>query len=104
MRRGRKFTAKNRTARALAKLEQNIGYELLAKEAIKGLDTPVSIHVHSRRKRLLDVDNISAKAAIDGIVLTGLLPADTPEIVKDVTHSQEKSKIEETIISIYRAE
>lgn len=59
-----------------------------------------SIHVHSVRKRLADADGISAKAAIDGLVLAGLLPDDSPKYVKAVTYSQEKGSPEKTIMEI----
>ena len=55
----------------------------------------VRIHVHSVRKRLADPDGISAKAAIDGIVEAGVLKDDSPEEIKEVLFSQEKTKGEE---------
>jgi len=81
-------------------LEQNPSNAPLGKEETEGEDSPVSIHVHSIRKRLTDADGISAKAAIDGLVNAGVLPDDSPKYVKQVTYSQEKGKQEETIITI----
>lgn len=75
----------------------------MAKKKDKGFDSPVSIHVHSRRFRLCDADGISAKAAIDGIIKAGILPDDSPEYVKEVRYTQEKIKkpeYEETIITL----
>lgn len=71
-------------------------------DALKGqfADLPVSIHIHSIRKRPTDADNISAKAAIDGIVKAGILSDDNHKIVKSVTHSQEKGEPEKTIITV----
>lgn len=63
----------------------------------------VNIHIHSKRKRLVDPDGISGKAIIDGLVKAGVLKNDSPEYVAEVTHSQEKIKkgeTEETIIDI----
>ncbi len=60
--------------------------------------------MHSRRKRLVDVDGVSAKSVIDGITASGLLVDDTTKYIKEVSYSQEKCKkgeAEETIISIY---
>ena len=56
--------------------------------------------MHSIRKRLTDADGVSAKAAIDGLVLAGILPDDSPKYVKEVTYSQEKGDPEKTIIEI----
>ena len=76
----------------------------LEKEKGKGLDSccfgKVRLFIHSRRHRLCDADGISAKALIDGLVNCGLLKDDSPEYVESVSYSQEKSKIEETIITI----
>jgi Holliday junction resolvase RusA-like endonuclease len=81
-------------------MEQTFINESLGEEKMQRLDTPVSIHVHSIRKRLTDADGVSAKATIDGLVHAGLLQDDSPEFVKEVSYSQEKGKEEETIITI----
>ena len=91
---------KNNTAFPLADLEQNTCDAPLVKEKIKRLDSPIRIHVHSLRKRLTDADGISAKAVIDGLVLAGILPDDSPKFIKEVTYSQEKAKEEKTIITL----
>jgi len=52
------------------------------------------------RKRLIDVDNISAKAVLDGLVHAGVLVDDGPEFVASVTTKQLWSKEERTIIQI----
>jgi len=73
----------------------------MEKKTDKGHGTPVNIHVHSRRTRLTDEDGVSAKYAIDGLVIGGLLPDDRKEYVSGVSYSQEKTKgAEETIITI----
>jgi len=54
------------------------------------INTPHDLRVHSYRKRLIDIDNINAKAAIDGLVLTGLLQDDSPQYIKKITYTQEK--------------
>ena len=75
----------------------------MAKKEITPFDSRVSIHIHSRRKRLVDADGVSAKAAIDGIVHSGLLKDDSSEYVEEVSYSQEKiqkGEEEETIITI----
>ncbi len=61
---------------------------------------PVTIFVHSIRKRMCDMDGISAKAVIDGLVKEGVLWDDNPCFVKEVRFTQEKGKEEKTIITI----
>jgi len=74
----------------------------------KGADKSKEVHpryrirVHSKRRRRTDSDGISVKAAIDGLVRGGLLGDDSPDWISQTpTQSQEKSKVEETIIEIY---
>ena len=50
------------------------------------------VHVHSIRKRLADIDGISAKAAIDGIVKSGLLEDDSAKQIRQIKFTQEKCK------------
>ncbi len=52
------------------------------------------------RNRLIDIDNISCKSAIDGLVHAGVLPDDSPEHVSEVTIKQLKAKVERTIITV----
>lgn len=81
-------------------LEQALSHATLGADELKAFDTPVSIKVHSVRKRLADSDGISAKAVIDALVLGGLLKDDSPEFVKEVSYSQEKGETEYTVITI----
>jgi hypothetical protein len=82
-------------------LEPAFGDESMGTEKGERLDKKCRIHIHSRTKRLADADGRSGKAAIDGIVLAGILPNDNPKYVKEVSHSQEKVfGKEETIITI----
>ena len=75
----------------------------MAQDEVKELDKRCCIHIHSRRFRLADADGISGKAAIDGIVNSGLLPDDSSKYVEEVTYSQEKvskKEGEETVITV----
>ena len=83
---------KNNPTVSLADLEPDIGDAPLGPKKIKRLDTPVCIHIHSLRKRLADIDGISGKAALDGMVKAGIFPDDSAKYIKSVTHSQEKTK------------
>lgn len=67
---------------------------------VRSYNQAVHIHIHSIRKRPVDPDGVSAKAAIDGIVEAGVLRDDTPEFVKAVTFSQEKGSEEKTVITL----
>jgi len=91
---------RDNTTAAAADMESNFSHEPLGQEKITRFTSPVRCHIHSIRKRLADVDGISGKAILDGIVKTGLLKSDTTEQIVEVTYSQEKGETEETIITI----
>jgi Holliday junction resolvase RusA-like endonuclease len=59
-----------------------------------------TVRILSFRKRLCDIDNISAKHVIDGLVKAEILPDDTPTFVKEVIYRQFSSKEERTIIQV----
>lgn len=92
---------RNRVAVTATYLEPDTCNAPLAKKKAAGHAAPCRIHVHSLRNRLADIDGISAKAAIDGIVHAGILDDDSPEFLQSVSYSQEKTKgREETRITI----
>ncbi len=93
----------NKTTHTAPNVEQNSRNALHGEKEVERFTTRVDIHIHSKRKRLVDPDGISAKAVIDGLVLSGLLADDTPEEIRNVTYSQEKAKDEETIITVTEA-
>lgn len=86
----KKARSKNSSTYTIAHLECYFRDEPLAKEKVKRVDTPVCIYIHSKRKRLTDADGVSAKAAIDGLVISGILEDDNTEYVTRVEYSQEK--------------
>ena len=55
-------------------------------------DTPVSVEIVSYRSRLADADGISAKAAIDGLVMCGILSDDSTKEIREVRYRQVKVK------------
>jgi hypothetical protein len=81
-------------------MESIVCHETTGTDEDKEMDQKCRIHVHSRRRRLADPDGISAKAAIDGLRLGGLLIDDSAKYVKSVTFSQELSERDETIIGL----
>ena len=58
-------------------------------------NSPVNIHVHSRRHRLCDPDGASVKAVLDQIVKSRILEDDSAEFIKEIRYSQEKISIQE---------
>ena len=55
-------------------------------------DSPVNLEIVSYRSRLADADGISAKAAIDGLVMCGILSDDTTKEIREVRYRQVKVK------------
>lgn len=85
-------------------LESNTLNASHGKKSLNAIFERCSIHFHCKRKRLADTDGCSHKASIDGIVASGILPDDHTKYVKDISEAQEKSKTEETIITITECE
>ena len=90
----------NRTTVPTTNMESNTRNEPLATGKNAHLAAPVSIHIHSIRKRSVDSDGISGKYAIDQLVNSRLLIDDSPAYVKEVTYSQEKGAPEKTTITL----
>jgi len=67
-------------------------------------DSPVRITFLHTRGRLADIDGLSGKAAIDGLVAVGILRNDTAKQVEEVRHHQVKGKPEKTEIIIEEIE
>jgi len=77
------------------------------KKQIEPFIARVSIEIVSYRTRLCDVDGVSGKAIIDGIVASGLLQDDTTEFVQEVRYRQIKVKNyeeEKTLVIITEVE
>ena len=69
------------------------------------LNSQYDLYVHSHRKRLADIDGLSAKAVIDGCIKSGLLADDSPKHIKSITFSQSKCKKNEeeyTTLKFYK--
>lgn len=88
-----------------SKLESNSRNEPIQASRVTTFDSQVDIRIVSYRTRLTDADNVSAKAAIDGLVHAGVIHDDSPKEVREVTYSQTKVKNkseEKTVITITR--
>ena len=93
----------NRAAVSVAKSQCRPGNEPMAAKKIPGLGSPCNIHLHSKRHRLIDVDNLYGKACIDGLRHAGFIKDDSPQYIARVIYTQEKigkGEQEETIITI----
>lgn len=90
----------NRNTHTVTNLESNSGNELLAAEKVERPDPPYCLQIHVIRKRLADIDGLSAKYCIDGLIKAGILPDDGPRFVKKVEYTQEKGEEEKTVITI----
>lgn len=94
----------NNTSKA-TNLERIVGNASLSKGKSPAFDSQVSIRVDSHRARLVDVDGVSAKYAIDGLVIGGVIKDDTTKEIREVIYSQTKVKNkseEKTVITIER--
>ena len=91
----------NRNTDTVADNKQIVRNELAAKDENTTFDTPVSIDIYPTTKTKTDIDNISAKAAIDAIVAAKILSTDSPDQVERYTvHKPTISKEEKTVIVI----
>ena len=61
---------------------------------------PAKITVINMRKRQIDVDNLSTKALIDGLVHAGVLVDDSPDYVNEVVVKQFQSDNERVIVQV----
>lgn len=90
----------DRSAREATNLERITCDEPMATCGSTAFDSLVSIRIHSYRVRLADVDGISGKALLDGLVLAKVIADDTTKEVKEVLYSQTKvkNKTEEKVV------
>jgi hypothetical protein len=93
----------DRTSTAAAHMEQTACHEPLGEKEAPGYASPCHIVVSCLRKKLADVDGVSVKAALDGLVHSGLLADDKAEIVQSVFVRQAKAQEESTVIEVYEA-
>lgn len=94
----------SRAAVPAANMECSVGDESVATAEGAEKNTRYDVHVHSVRKRLADIDGISAKAAIDGIVHAGILEDDSAKQIRTISYSQEKGEPEKTTLTLTEVE
>lgn len=99
-----KYEASNRNSGMSTNRKSNVELaEILPLEILesKRFTSPVRVSFHSIRQRLPDMDNLSGKAVLDGIVKAGILQDDSAkQIPERPIHTAEIGKEEKTIITI----
>jgi Holliday junction resolvase RusA-like endonuclease len=102
LRRG--FTEKknrNRTSSSTSNLELSTKRKSVRKNESAAFNSPVRINIYSTRKRKTDIDGISGKAALDGIVNSGLLIDDSSDQIESYqVHKPTICNEEKTLIII----
>ena len=94
----------NRDTAANAYVEPHTSDAPLGAQEAPRFDAPCRITFHHIRGRLADMDGISVKACIDGLVHGNVFADDSPEQVAEIHHRQTKGKPETTIIEIEEIE
>lgn len=94
----------NRASVPATDMESGSQHEPERANARQAFSKRVYIHIHSKRGTITDPRGIYDKPVVDGIRKSGLLRDDSAPYVKEISESQESSKIEETIIEIWEAE
>ena len=94
----------NKPADPDADVESDSSDAALSAEGYAPFTSRVRITFHHTRARLADIDGLSGKAAIDGLVTAGILTDDSAKQVAEVRHYQTKGKPEITRIVIEEIE
>ena len=102
----RELQARVKTGSAVpaANVESGPGNGVETEKEAPRFDRPVSISIHSRRKKLTDSDGICCKYVIDALVSCGVLSNDDPSVIpespKETQEKCGKDEKPETIIII----
>jgi Holliday junction resolvase RusA-like endonuclease len=92
-------------SRQITNLERTAGDESIQKGKGPAFDSPVSIRIHSYRCRLCDVDGVSGKALLDGLVHANVIADDSTKEVVEVLFKQTKVKNksdEKVVVTVVR--
>jgi len=91
--------------RQVTDLERTAGNESIRTSKGPAFDSPVSVRVHSYRCRLCDVDGVSGKALLDGLVHANVIADDSTKEVVEVLFKQTKVKNksdEKVVVTVVR--
>lgn len=91
---------RNHSASTNADLESDTRDAALPAHGIAPFTSRVRISFYHTRKRLADIDGLSGKAVLDGLVEAGILANDSAKQVAEVRHFQSKGEPETTRIVI----
>lgn len=91
---------RNHNTAADANVEPHSGNAPLRANETPRISAPCRVTFHHTRKRMADMDGLSIKAVLDGLVRAGVFPVDTPEFVSEIRHTQAKGSNEITVITI----
>ena len=80
-----------------ANLEPDSSNATISEDETAAFSSPVNLHVHHVRKRATDIDGLSIKATLDGLVASGILPDDSPKWIKSIKTTASKGEVEKTI-------
>jgi len=97
----RKFARKDRAPVSVADSQPDVPDALDAKKQTIPVDQKFRVRITSRGRRLADTDGNSCKAAFDGITKAGIWPDDSSRFIEEISFTQEKAKIDETVIEVW---
>lgn len=78
-------------------MESNTVDDTIQQDEAATFNTSTHLEIIHHRKRPTDPDGCSAKAAIDGIVATGILPDDSAKWIESIKITVIQSVVEKTI-------
>lgn len=96
--------ARNNTPSTDANVESDSRHAALRANEVAAFTSRVRVSFYHTRKRLADIDGLSGKAVLDGLVEAGILANDSAKQVAEVRHFQSKGDPETTRIVIEEIE
>ena len=93
---------KDRATVSTPNVERSVKHEPVGKGEDNKVHKAFRVSFHHRTNRLTDSDGRSIKAALDGLVLGGILPDDSPKFLPKIPGQTQEKKAgkEETVITI----
>ena len=82
----------NRAAVPAADMEPIVSHEPMAAQKVPRFDSRVDVVVISHRYSRHDPEGVSVKAAIDGLVASGILADDSTEQIRYITFASVKAR------------
>ena len=84
----------------LADLEPGVANALPGKAQAIQVDKRVCVRVHSKGRRLADIDGYVIKPVFDAFTKAGIWADDSGRYIKEVCFTQEIAEVEETVIDL----